>query len=366
MMDSSTIVIVDDNHDNLSLLRAILEREGFRVFAALSGAVALTLVAREAPDLIMLDVYMPEMDGYETCRRIKADSQSADIPVIFISASDSRADRVAAFDAGGVDYVGKPFCVEEVLARARAHANLYRIRRNLERIVTQRTRELEESETHLRQLSEYLLRVREEDRRHFARELHDELGQSLTALRIDFNALAGDLGPVDSRVGGHLTAIDTMLNLTVDSVRRICEDLRPGMLDDLGLEAALASYVRRFTRQYGIACELSLRREDFGLDEPLSTAVFRIVQESLTNIARHANASHAMVALEERDGRLLLTIADDGRGLPPEAEEMPKSFGILGIRERVSLLRGTVSIDSSPGRGTHIEVVLPRLAGGEA
>lgn len=363
-MDTSTVLIVDDNIDNLSLLRAILEREGFRVFPALSGEAALDVLTRETPHLIMLDVYMPRLDGYDTCRRIKADKRLVDIPVIFISASDDRADRMAAFEAGGVDYVGKPFFVEEVVARARAHAHLCRIRRNLEQMVAQRTRELEESELHLRQLSRYLLRVREEDRRHFARELHDELGQSLTALRIDFNALTSDLGAACEHHGARLTAIDTMLTATVDSVRRICEDLRPGMLDDLGLEAALTSYTRRFSRQYGIACDLSLMCEDFGLDEPMSTAIFRIVQEALTNVARHAEARHAMVALEEREGHLLLTIADDGRGFPMAQDEGRKSFGIVGIRERVSLLRGTLSIDSSAGRGTHIEVSIPCSGGG--
>ncbi|WP_319244839.1 response regulator [uncultured Propionivibrio sp.] len=365
-MESTYVLIVDDNSDNLVLLQAILEQDGFRVRWAQSGQAALDLVEQEMPDLIMLDVYMPIMDGYEVCRRLKADPRTGDIPVIFVSASDSRVDRVAAFDAGGVDYVGKPFFVDEVLGRARAHANLFRIRRHLEQRVVQRTRELEASEAHLRRLSEFLLRVREEDRRRFARELHDELGQSLTALRIDFNALTASLSTRNPMIAERLATIDTMLNTTVDSVRRICEDLRPGMLDDLGLEAALASYARRFSRQFGVICDLSLSREDFGLDEPMSTAIFRIVQESLTNIARHAEASHAMVALEERDGDLFLTIADDGRGLPPEPVEARQSFGIVGIRERVSMLRGTVTIDSEPGRGTHIEVCIPRSGGGAA
>ncbi|SDI45197.1 ATP-binding response regulator [Propionivibrio dicarboxylicus] len=365
-MDSTAVLIVDDNSDNLVLLQSILEQDGFRVWSAQSGPAALEIVARETLDLIMLDVYMPVMDGYEVCRRLKADPKTGDIPVIFVSASDSQADRIAAFDAGGVDYVGKPFFVGEVLGRARAHANLFRIRRHLEQRVAQRTRELEASEAHLRRLSEFLLRVREEDRRRFARELHDELGQSLTALRIDFNALTTSLSTRDPMIAERLATIDTMLNTTVDSVRRICEDLRPGMLDDLGLEAALASYARRFSRQFGILCDLSLSCEDFGLDEPMSTAIFRIVQEALTNIARHAEASHAMVALDERDGDLLVTIADDGRGLPPEPTETRQSFGIVGIRERVSLLRGTVTIDSAPGRGTHIEVRLPRSGGGAA
>ncbi len=364
MTDPCTVLLVDDSIDNLSLLRTILEDAGLRVVEAISGHLALDWFEQGVlPDLILLDVHMPVMDGYETCRRLKADVRTRDVPVIFISASGDEADRAAAFDAGGVDYVGKPFCLDEVVGRVRAHAHIFRSRRNLARMVEERTRALAESEAHLRRLSEFLLHVREEDRRHFARELHDELGQSLTALRIDFNALAADLGVPGDKAATRLAGIDAMLNDTVDSVRRICEDLRPGMLDDLGLEAALASYARRFSRQYGIACDLSLSREDFGLDEPMSTAIFRIVQESLTNIARHAEARHAMVALEERGDRLLLTIADDGRGLPAEADEARTRLGIVGMRERVRLLGGNVSIDSSPGRGTHVEVSLPKFHG---
>lgn len=216
-----------------------------------------------------------------------------------------------------------------------------------------------ESEAHLRQLSIFLQKVREQDRAHFARELHDELGQNLTALRIDFNTLAGDLGSTEPRVVARLEAIDRMIDSTVDSVRRICEDLRPGMLDDLGLEAALKSYTKRFTRQFGVACDISLEREDYGLDEPMTTAVFRIVQEALTNVARHAKAQNAMVSLQAHGEDLLLTIADDGCGLPADVSGERKTFGLLGIRERVSMLGGNIAIDSAPGRGTHIEVTIP-------
>lgn len=226
--------------------------------------------------------------------------------------------------------------------------------------MARRTQELAESEAHLRQLSIFLQRVREEDRAHFSRELHDELGQNLTALRIDFNELSHALKDADPTIRARLAAIDRMISGTVDATRRICEDLRPGMLDDLGLEAALTSYARRFTQQYGVRCDLSMDREDYGLKEPLATAIFRIVQESLTNIARHACATHAMVALQDRGDELLLTIADDGCGLPAEMSGERKTFGLLGMRERVNMLNGKIFIDSAPGRGTHIEVGIPR------
>ncbi|MDZ4254501.1 MAG: PAS domain-containing sensor histidine kinase [Sulfuritalea sp.] len=221
-------------------------------------------------------------------------------------------------------------------------------------------RELIESKAHLHQLTIFLQRAREEDRAHFARELHDELGQNLTALRIDFNALADGLAATDPAIGARLAAIDRMINSTVDATRLMCEELRPGLLDDFGFEVAIASYARNFTHQFGVPCDLLLDKEDYGLDDLLSTSIFRIVQESLTNIARHARATHAMVALEDRGGELLLTIADDGCGMAAELTGARKTYGMLGMRERVNMIGGQIAIDSAPGRGTHIEVSIPK------
>jgi PAS domain S-box-containing protein len=229
-------------------------------------------------------------------------------------------------------------------------------------------RELAESKAHLHQLTIFLQHAREDDRVHFARELHDELGQNLTALRMDFKSLANGLATKDAAIAARLAAIDRTIDSTVEATRLICEKLRPGMLDDLGLEAALSSYTRNFSKQFGVPCDLLLDCEDYGLDKLLSTSIFRIVQESLTNIARHARASHAMVALQARGEDLTLTIADDGCGMSaaPTGERRTyverRTFGMLGMRERVTMLGGRIEIDSAPGRGTHIEVSIPRSA----
>lgn len=222
-------------------------------------------------------------------------------------------------------------------------------------------RELEESKAHLHQLSVFLQRAREDDRAHFARELHDQLGQNLTALRIDFNGLAESLAATEPAIASRLAAIDQMIDSTVDATRLMCEELRPGMLDDFGFEVAIASYARNFSRQFGVPCDLLLDSEDYGLDDLLSTAMFRIVQESLTNIARHARASHAMVALKDCGDELLLTIADDGCGMAGELTGARKTYGMLGMRERVTMIGGRIAIDSAPGRGTHIEVSIPKI-----
>ena len=224
----------------------------------------------------------------------------------------------------------------------------------------QAERELAQSRENLKQLSISLQRAREDDRAHFARELHDQLGQNLTALRIDFNSLANTMTPLEPATLTRLATIDQLIDSMVDTTRQICDELRPGILDDLGFEAAISSYIKNFTQRFGVPCDLLLDRESYDLDEALSTTLFRIVQEALTNIARHARASHAMVALQDRGDELLLTIADDGCGLSTALEGERKTYGLLGIRERVNMLGGRLVIDSSPGRGTHIEVIIPK------
>lgn len=366
MSENGTVLLVDQSIDNLGPLRLALEDAGFRIIEARSGDEVPCVLAREKLDLVILDMGMPAMDGCDTCRRITTHEGLGDLPVVIVGDAGDGVGLASGFAAGAIDFVARPLCLAEMLCRVRVRIAAFRRWQQLVLSGEQSARALIESEAHLRRLSESLLRVREEDRRHFARELHDELGQNLIALRIDINALASDLGTANERISMRLAMMDSVLDHTVDSVRRICEDLRPGMLDDLGLEAALASYVRRFSQQHGIPCDLALTCDDFGLDEPMSTAIFRIVQESLTNIARHAEASYVEIKLEARDEHLQLLVADDGRGMPSEADPARKTFGIVGIRERVKLLGGNVSISSVTGRGTRVAVTVPISRGGAA
>ena len=154
MNDNGTILIVDDNPNNLQVLGDLLGHAGYKVRPALSGEIALRAVQLSPPDLILLDVRMPGLNGYETCQRLQADVHSREIPVIFISAMQAPEDKLAGFQAGGVDYVTKPFQAEEVLARVRAHIQLYRIQQHLEKLVEARTRELTQSEARYRVLFE--------------------------------------------------------------------------------------------------------------------------------------------------------------------------------------------------------------------
>ncbi len=362
--DAGEVLVVEDTPASRRLLGDLLHAAGYAVRLAPEGGMALLSAKTEPPDLVLLDVRMPGMDGYEVCRRLKEDPRTRDVPVIFLSALREPEDKVRGFAAGGVDYIAKPYQSEEVLARVRAHVELHRLRMALEERVRERTlriqaseRELRESRETLRQLAEFLQTVREDDRTRIARELHDELGQSLTALRLDLGWLRGrcaESGPdVPERIAGSLR----LLEQSVAVLRRICEDLRPAMLDSLGLAAAVEHHAGQFSERTGIPCHLAMDREEFDIDGRVATAVFRIVQEALTNVARHAEAKAVRIRVAQEDDAIVVEVADDGKGF--QGAPGPRSFGLLGMRERAKALGGHLEMDSRPGGGTRVLARIP-------
>ncbi|MEW6514049.1 MAG: histidine kinase [Pseudomonadota bacterium] len=247
-----------------------------------------------------------------------------------------------------------------VRRRAAEHMQIETERRENETVLQQHKQRLEESEVRLRELAAFLQTVREEERTRIARELHDELGQALTALRFDLGWLRGKCGGAQGlgsqaaeRVGAALGVVEH----SIVSLRRISEDLRPAMLDSLGLAAAIEHHVSQFTQRTGIPCHLRMNREEFDLAGNLATTVFRIVQEALTNVARHADASKVEVVIDEMDDGIRLSVTDNGRGFA--APTGKKTFGVLGMRERAAILGGSLDIDSQPGTGTRITGWLP-------
>jgi signal transduction histidine kinase len=265
-------------------------------------------------------------------------------------------ERIARLD-------GEPRDVEIALASLPDHG-----RTTVQMVLTDITerergkREIERSRSELRRLAASLVDAREEERKRIARELHDELGQRLTALKMELSALqppaaSGLATPAQQ----HLTEALAMLDDTVATVRRIATHLRPAMLDDLGLVAAIEWLARDFSRHVGVAVQLQLQLEDddSGLSDTQTTALYRMVQEALTNIARHAKAKHALVSLQ-RDGReLVLRVQDDGVGISPDALRREGSHGLMGLRERALGLDGQLSVERAPEGGTCVTVRLP-------
>jgi two-component system sensor histidine kinase UhpB len=226
---------------------------------------------------------------------------------------------------------------------------------------------LEKSHRQLRGLTARLQSVREDERTRVAREIHDELGQVLTALKINLDWLERKLGvrdndpslnPLLDRVVESAEIAET----AITSVQKIAADLRPSALDDLGLTTALAQEARRFQARTGIPCEVSLPEDGLELPGEVAVAVFRIFQEALTNVARHAQASQVRATLRADADRVFLRVEDNGRGIEPGALANTKSLGLLGMRERATVLGGEVLIEPLPGGGTGVALQLPRTA----
>ncbi|HEX5363887.1 MAG TPA: sensor histidine kinase [Gallionella sp.] len=200
--------------------------------------------------------------------------------------------------------------------------------------------------------------AREQEKTRVARELHDELAQPLTALKMDTIWVRDNFVLAPEAAAARLGEMVEMLDRTIAATRRIASDLRPLLLDDLGLVPAVEWLVSKFTQRGGVACTLAVD-EALELQEPCATAVFRIIQESLANVAKHAGASEVAVTIEKLRGAVTLSVRDNGCGFSPAAPRRPQSLGVLGLRERAQLLKGTITIESAPGQGTCIQVSIP-------
>jgi PAS domain S-box-containing protein len=216
--------------------------------------------------------------------------------------------------------------------------------------------ELQRSRDQLRALAARLQSVREEERTKVAREIHDELGQALTAIKIDLSSLSREL-PADKKPESE--SILKLVDETIQSVRRISTELRPAILDAVGLVAAVEWAAGEFEGRTGTQCQLDLPREDIAIDQERATALFRIFQETLTNVVRHANATVVSVRLAKEDNNLTLRVHDNGKGVSEEQLSAGSSLGILGIRERALLLGGELTITGDPGEGTTVRVRIP-------
>jgi PAS domain S-box-containing protein len=280
-------------------------------------------------------------------------------PVDYFHPGSGRAGRRATdYTVTGVRGDGERFPIEGSISRANAGAPFYTV---VMRDVSDRHRvqeKLSRSNDQLRQLSAALQTIREEERTHIARELHDDLGQLLASLRMDLTLLQhADGTPRESlRL---MRGMEDNLLTAITSLRRIATNLRPRALDEGGLYFALQGLRDDFVERYAVPTTLLADEAELRLDDAASTAIFRIVQEALTNIARHAEATRVMMNLFRLNSDLLITIRDDGRGIRPQDMEKAESLGLIGMRERVWAMKGDITIGADEPQGTRIDIVLP-------
>ena len=240
----------------------------------------------------------------------------------------------------------------DITDRKRTEDTLRAHETQLEALVAARTAEV-------RELIGHLETTREEEKRAIARELHDELGSALTALSMHLSLLLRQI-PADRTPGQHVVQINNLLASIVTTTRRMQQGLRPDKLDVFGIKAAVAEQVQEFAQYAGVSCKVSVPEEGVVYGAAIDIALFRMVQEALNNIAKHAKASNVSVVLDDTDDVIVLTICDDGIGLPENSADNLHTHGLRGMRERAAYLGGSVGFSSSPGGGTTIRVDVPK------
>jgi len=359
----ANILLVDDEPNSLYALQEMLAPLGQNLMVARSGAETLRLVLQHEFAVILLDVRMPRMDGFETARLIRQRRRSSLTPIIFLTAAgDDMESAYRGYEAGAVDYLIKPVTSPAVLcSKVSVFVELYAKNADLGRQISERMiveERLRQSEEKLRRLAAYLVSIREEERTHIAREIHDELGQVLTGLKMDVTWLAQRLDAKQKTLHGKTQSMCGLIDAAIQTVRKIASGLRPEILDEMGLVAAIDWQAKDFQKRTGIRCRVELPPEGLKLDVERSTTTFRIFQEILTNVARHAHASRVDVKVGVTDAGMTLEVADNGVGIP-EAKLNGKSLGLLGIQERALHFNGNVTIRGAVGQGTRVTVNIP-------
>src|SRR5256885_10960112 len=312
------ILIVDDEPKSLFALQELLASLGQTLLAAQSGEEALKLALKHDFAVILLDVRMPGMDGFETAKMIRGRERSQATPIIFLTAqADEMTSMFKGYAVGAVDYLMKPVVPDVLKSKVAIFVELHK-----------KNERLRESEDQLRRLAAHLISVREEERAHIAREIHDELGQVLTGIKMEVGWLQKRLK--EPALLEKTESMSKLIDSTVQTVRKIATGLRPEMLDDMGLVAAVGWQAQEFQKRTGIRCRAKLPPES-KYDLEISTCVFRIFQEILTNVARHARATRVDVELSVTEDRFNLEVVDNGVGIADSDLHGRKSLGLLGM-----------------------------------
>jgi len=352
------VLIVEDSEADYDLLVTLLANAGYapaaeRVEDEPSMRAAL---ARGGWDAVISDHRLPRFSAHAALATLQQAGE--DVPFLIVSAAIGEDAAVEAMLAGADDYIMKMRLAKLVPAVERSirAADARRKRREAEA-------GLRDSEARLRALSAHLERVKERERARIAREIHDDIGGTLTGLRADVAWLRKRFGGepvVMEKLGAMAGLLDSVLHASV----RIARDLRPPILD-FGFAAAIQWQAQDFQKRTGVACRLDCDADEVALAPERATAVFRIFQELLTNVTKHAAATEVAVRLAAGGGELALEVSDNGRGIAAGDESKPESFGIRGMTERARELGGELEIAGLPDSGTRATLTVP-LAGAES
>ena len=361
-ISKANILLVDDDPRNLSALDATLSDLAHLVPAA-SGEQALRQLLEREFAVVLLDARMPGMDGFEVARLIRGRERTRHTPIIFLTgAYEDNPSVFRGYEAGAVDYIVKPVNADVLRSKIKVFIELYQKSAGLTREIAERKlaeARLRASEENLRALTARLESVLEEERTRISREIHDELGQALTGLKMDVTWLLGKLDNGQEPLASKMKSMCDLIDDTIRSMRRIATGLRPELLDEAGLAAAISWQARDFQMRTGIRCNASLPPDEPEVHPEQGTGMFRIFQEVLTNVARHAKATRVDVQMRTDGAGMILEVRDNGKGIKGSALPGAKSLGILGMRERVALMGGEILIEGKRGKGTQVTIKVP-------
>jgi len=342
----STILVVDDELSARLTVEAILEGQDYQLEMAIDGQDALKKAEALTPDVILLDLMLPGMDGFEVCQRMRATPTLAEVPILMLTALEDRRSLLRGIEAGADDFLTKPVNRQELIARLHTITRLNRYRTLLEQ---------RES---LRQMAERVVVAQEEERLCISRELHDDFGQAITVHKLNLHNLQTLLPADNPELKARLEQLIAETVEMLIKIRRLAQSLRPTRLDTLGLLQAITVECQEFSQRTQILVHLAIEPDLPDLPDLYNVTYYRFLQETLTNVFKHANATQVWVELEEEEDRLSLTVQDNGLGLPSDLAGTD-GIGLLGIRERLELIGGELKIRSNPKKGTVLSAYLP-------
>jgi signal transduction histidine kinase len=339
---SGHILVVDDEHINRVLLSTSLQEAGYTVASAEDGQQALEKLHAGSFDVVLLDLLMPRMDGFQVLAAMKGDSALRRIPVIVVSSMDDMESVVRCIEMGATDYLPKPF--NPVLLHARLKASLASLH--------------EERMAILRQQLAQATTAQEEERQRIARELHDGVGPTLASLNLRLRTVRKVLAQDDHRAAAELEELAELAQTCIRDIRRLIHDLRPVVLDELGLVPALREYAGRYQAEHGVEVVLLLPMSEERLLTATETALFRLAQEALANVAKHAQAQRVEIEVKYSEDWVTLRVTDDGLGFDPLASYSAEHLGLWSMRERAEQMGGRFEIHSEPGTGTEVSAII--------
>lgn len=344
MTEKMNILLVDDQPEKLLTYEAMLSELGENLIPAESGMKALELLLKNDIALILMDVSMPGMDGFETAQMIHQHPRFQNTPIIFVSGIHvTDMDRVKGYEHGAVDYVPVPVIPKLLRAKVKVFAELHR-----------KTRQLE-------MLNAHLTVLQDEERRHIARELHDSVGQLLAAIRMNSAVVESESHKLSSDAAKCLSQNAAMVDELSKEIRTISHLLHPPLLDEAGLASALRWYIEGFAERSKIDARLDIPPDFARLPNETEISIFRVVQECLTNIHRHSGSPTARIRVRTDGATVRVEVEDAGKGMAAGKDFLSLAqggVGLRGMRERLRLLGGTLRLKSD-GRGTRVTAVIP-------